>query len=627
MKDYFFLTSELKKLKESLSSEWTDNKMNHHVYSDGGGVCYVQSNEPSIRTISSEVLNTTVPLDVPRAISTDNNKNIWIGTSGKGLAKIDSTRQVFHYSKEKSGKYYIPCDRIVSLYHDEEDFGWIGTQGCGLLTLNDDVVESVDLDLPAKTIWRIDKVDKNLLALCTREHGLVILNTDKLSWKSFDSNNSILSTDNVRTFIAGKDSENFYGGTDNGQIFSFNLETEEFTELSMHPFQLAGVKSLALIDNHLWVGTVRSGIVIYNLEDQSTISINQSNGLPSDVVYSILEENENNLWISCNNGLAKLDRLKILEQDEDFIHHHFTIANGIIGNEFNTGAYHRDSDGNIYFGAIEGITWFHPSEVQTLKKEPKVLFTDLIIDDGKKAKTLSLYNKEKIDLDYSKSILKLSFKNLEYSEFKKFRYKYKLEGYHQNWIEQNNNEVILEDLKPGLYQFKLLSTHKDGSWSDKVNGFDLQVHPKFWQTILFKIFTLLVFLSSLWMFYTVRINEIRKFSTLRLNVQRAKAKALQAQINPHFIFNCLNSIDSFIINNDPLKASEYLTKFSKLIRKSLDYSNRLRISLTEELSFLELYVALEQMRFPSSFNYNRTVEERIALDLYKVPPMIIQKGI
>jgi len=128
--------------------------------------------------------------------------------------------------------------------------------------------------------------------------------------------------------------------------------------------------------------------------------------------------------------------------------------------------------------------------------------------------------------------------------------------------------------------------------------------------------------------YKWRTNQIRKDEKLKAEFDRQLAevelKALRAQMNPHFLFNCLNSIKHFIIKNDVQSASDYLSKFSRLMRLTLDNSKASKIGLDREIEALKLYIGLEHMRFENKFDYRIEVDENIPLEEIDVPPLILQ---
>jgi len=156
----------------------------------------------------------------------------------------------------------------------------------------------------------------------------------------------------------------------------------------------------------------------------------------------------------------------------------------------------------------------------------------------------------------------------------------------------------------------------------------IQIRPPFWQTGWFSILAGLSVLSLLYLLWRYRIGQIRREEALKTDFNRRIAKvemaALRAQMNPHFVFNCLSSINRFILVNEPDEASAYLTKFSRLIRLILDNSRSDRVALDRELEALRLYLEMEAMRFGNRFDYEVSVSPEVHPEQIELPPLLIQ---
>jgi LytS/YehU family sensor histidine kinase len=176
--------------------------------------------------------------------------------------------------------------------------------------------------------------------------------------------------------------------------------------------------------------------------------------------------------------------------------------------------------------------------------------------------------------------------------------------------------------------FKVKAANNDGVWNSDIASVKIHIQPPFWQTSWF--FTMVSFITAAMVvgFYKYRVGQIRKQEKVKTqyNKQIAEAKmtAFRAQMNPHFLFNCLNSINRYILKKDPMIASEYLTKFSKLMRQILDNSKDATISLENELTALKLYIQLEALRFENKFDFKIEVDDEVTTDYIQIPPLLLQ---
>ncbi len=594
---------------------------------DGGGASLTIADRKPIYSLTNNQMPKNIPVDVVRAISTDQLGNLWIGTSGKGLTKLSKELdQISHYSTEEPVRYRLSSDRVMSLLHDRNQDLWIGTQDEGLMVKKDKSKSftGIDNDMPAATIWDIKEADDNRLWLCTGNEGLILLDKNDLSWEklSVRSGFEVLTNGNIRTIMKGPEEE-YFVGTDLGDVFAVRTDSRQ-RKVSINRKNTGAIKSLYLDEDKLWVGTQQAGIIIVDLSNGKEIELNKSMGLPNNVVYSMLEQNETYVWISTNMGICQIDKRRVYSGVGDIVEQHLTAENGLIGNEFNTGAYHVSSDGKMYFGGIDGVNWFHPDEINKVEDPIDIRLLDLITTnrDGQDVKHIG--DLTSIDLKHTDRNFQIRYVAQTFSKTKT-KYRYKLEGINTEWIDNESNELVsFSNIPPGEYALLLNATNNDGVWGKNPIKFDINIIPAFWQTWWFKLLVIGSIIWLVWSLFSLRINEIKKTSSLKEQITKIEAKALKLQMNPHFLFNSLNAIDNYILKNERIIASEYLSKFSKLMRQILDYSEQNRITLTQELETLELYIKMEQLRFQNKFDFEIKIANEVNTNAVKLPPLILQ---
>ena len=230
-------------------------------------------------------------------------------------------------------------------------------------------------------------------------------------------------------------------------------------------------------------------------------------------------------------------------------------------------------------------------------------------------------------IEPGKNVVDIQFQGLSYPTAQQLNYSYRLKGFQEEWIDiGKNNSVTLSGLSSGNYVFQV----KAGTISSTAPIKELKIYipvPFFkkWWVVLFMF---LMLGSLLYFIYQYRINKVKEEEKQKTKVNKKIAElelqALRSQMNPHFMFNSLNSIKNFILRSEPKQAAEYLSNFSHLIRMILQNSREKTISLQEELESLMLYIELEQLRFDEEFTLNCEIGEGVQMEQVLIPPMILQ---
>jgi len=589
---------------------------------DGGGLSISKASQKPINCLTNEGLPPGMAVDVTRSISTDKNGNIWVGTSGKGLTLVEKSMVgAQYYSTSQEPPYYIPNNRIMSLHHDTSGELWVGTQEGGLLKYDRNSKEIVEVQagLPCKTIWHISQKNNEELWLCTRANGLILYNTISQAWQQY----STPVPQSLRVMIKDESGTCFIG-TDEGDLLKFDEEDGTFETIELE-LETGGIKSLLLSEKELWIGTQKEGIIVYNIENYSTRQIIESHDLPHKGIYSLAEQSKRYIWASTNKGICQIDKTAFANRKLNVVNQKLDIQNGLINNEFNTGAYHKDQYGTMYFGGIKGINWFNPNEILKNRKPIKLLFLELVTTLNSKISVTAIHNEAVIKQNYSNRHFQIRYTDLEYGNSKNIQFRYRLQGYNEEWINNENNRLIsFSNIPPGEYTLQLSASNEDGIWNMAPKELQIEIIPAFWETWWFKMLVAMTGIFIGWYVLNLRIKSIKQTSQLQQELAQSEAKALKAQMNPHFLFNSLNAIDSYILNNNPEKASDYLSKFSKLIRLILDYSDLPCISLQQEIDILKLYVKMEQMRFSDKFDIKINISDHVKPSELQIPPLIIQ---
>lgn len=381
--------------------------------------------------------------------------------------------------------------------------------------------------------------------------------------------------------------------------------------------------------NILWLSSLGAGIIRFEKNSGKFTFFTERQGLPNNTVYAMLPGQDSVFWCSSNKGIFSFD-----PQNFEVIQS-FTEKDGLPGNEFNRFHFFNFSDGRLAFGGVDGYTVFNPSNIEKNVYETAIGFTGIEVNNvpADFGEPLSPFKQavnslEKIELSYDQNFLGFSFAAFEYNIPEKIKYRFRLHGYDNHWVMAgNDNRATYTKLPPGDYRFTINATNSSGRWSDYTKTIRVIIKPPFWQTWWFKICCSVLFIGIVYLFIRNSINKVRKEERQKLIFEREsselKAQALRAQMNPHFVFNCLNSIKALIQEDKKKEAVIYLTTFSKLIRSQLNNAQQ-AISLHEELETCKLYTQLESLRFGNRVAAFFNIDEKVDTHSLMIPPLLIQ---
>jgi WD40 repeat protein len=259
----------------------------------------------------------------------------------------------------------------------------------------------------------------------------------------------------------------------------------------------------------------------------------------------------------------------------------------------------------------------------TEKQNPQLLINSMQVG-GKPYTAFHQFTTRSVSLEHWQNELRFEFAVIGFFN-SNIDYTYQLINSDQTpQVAQYGNQAIYNNLKPGIYSFCVNAVNKLEGWNIQSQIIEVNIAYPWWQTGWFYSLITLVLTSGIFLFYRFRIDRIRKESMLKGKLIEADLKALRSQMNPHFIFNSLNSINRYIIKSDPVTASDYLTKFAKLMRLILDNSSLHFIPLEKEIASLQLYVELEQVRFAKKFSFAIKTDSSINTGNVLIQPLLLQ---
>ncbi len=337
-------------------------------------------------------------------------------------------------------------------------------------------------------------------------------------------------------------------------------------------------------------------------------------------------DNRGYLWVSNSLGLSCYDTLNRQWRMFNEQHSLTNYDNSIITNE---------NGSRIFIGTdVE----FSPSVLDQKAPPPNIVIESFNVFDKPLLLPHLPHFMDKITLKYEQNFFSIGFVGVGFYNPEETQYAYQLVGVEPEWVQAGTRRTAFyTNISAGEYTFNVKAMNGDGVWS-AVKILKISVLPPWWQTWWFRILAAVLIGSGLWFFYQNRLQQVQlqadvkqketellqKEAEFRRSLAETEMSALRAQMNPHFIFNCLNSINNYMLDNNGLSASLYLTKFSRLIRLVLENSRTEKVSLANEMDALELYMEMEALRFKEKLRYTINVHPSVQTDFIEIPPLLLQ---
>lgn len=556
----------------------------------------------------------------------DREKNLWLGTVGRGLYKL-SSKDIVNDKVSDGGSndiYYITKvdGKIIVGNNNSQIYEYH----------NGTFISKLKLNSTGKTLY-YDKIDRNRLLIATgcdlqiynkgvlaRELYLVVLK----SINSLDDNNFLLSThsgayivrkndititDTIwrrRTVFATKTGDSVLAGTTTGLYILKKIKGKWIIRDSLlHSSIITSVVKSR--DGHLWVATDENGL--YCMKNGRTIRhFTDTSGLPSNNARTMYV-NGDHIWLGTDRGVVKI-------YPEGFRLQKYSTSDGLPADNINS--IYVDGD-TVYIGTPEGLCFFNESKIGTTSICNLVLTGVRIAD-----KSVALGNQYFIG---RRQRFVIEFSGISFRSEKEMNYRYKINDLDDNWRYTSLNSLELTAMPYGNYNIEIVAINKFGKESAPLN-INLNIPSPFYKSIWFIALFLLLSLGAIFLLYSRWLNskKLKQFKKLKQEIRLLELEqmALRAQMNPHFIFNCISTMQQLVMENDIENVSRFITSFSDLVRQTLDNAAEPFIPLNEEVKFLTSYLELERIRLEDRFSYAITLSGFTNEDQQCVPNMVIQ---
>jgi ligand-binding sensor domain-containing protein len=569
------------------------------------------------------------------AIQQDKTGAIWFATSNGGVTRYDG--KIF--SNFNSGDGFT-SEKIKAIYCDDDSTIWFGTVGSGAYYYDGKTFTHYTYrqGLCGNFISGITSDTYGNIWFSSLDNGVGFYNKTKKKFYRYKKSDG-LASERVNA-ICSDNNGSIWAGTSGAGLNCLSFSEKDTSTVTIATYNktngLSGNKINSLLYYHdkLYIGTSGTGIDVMDLSGNIT-TWNKKNGLSSNIIYSLVFDRFGNLWVGSEKGIDKI----LIQNDSVSQVIHFGKAEGFIGIENTMNSSSLDADGNLWFGTINGANRYNPNFDQDNVSPPKIhltavnLFFDKIEDTEYGSNCTSFDELSgNLVLPYYKNHVSFDFIGINYRNPQAVKYKWILTGNDKEWSpELSKREATYSNLPPGNYTFLVKACNENGIWSAQSASFSFTITAPFWTSLWFIILVAVAVISVTWLIIYSRIKRIKarnREEQERLEMGKSILELQQAtsrlQMNPHFIFNSLNSIQGYIANNNTTEAKWYLSKFAKLIRLILDNAKEEFIPLRDEIFILENYLVLEKMRMNDKFIYDMICEKNIDPESIEIPPMIVQ---
>ncbi len=561
----------------------------------------------------------------------DSEMVLKMGSSKNTIGNIVSHKDQTWFASEKlfvldkNGKLIKTLPFENPLLNDSQNRIW-GTDGKILKWLNPETKQFRKYDfkeLGKFEAWQIsiEEIDKNHFIVSSPK-GLFELNDANQTLTPFTEFNKT-NWDYINPIYYDKNSQQLFISTNWRSKFLILKKEKNEWRITKNMDKISSVYAIkpAIDTNKLWLCT-RNGLIKIDKKSLDYQTFTEKEGLPENFVSDMIELKNGNHWLVTGSGISFYNK----SQKK---YYNFSSKDGAYSKEYRWGKGFLLSDGRAVFGGTDGITVINPALIKDYDVKPKIQLTKLLINEKQVDNFNYIGENNTIELEANQNSFALDAVGIEYGFPQKVKVNYQLQGIDKQWIMTNNPATIrFSNLPDGRYELWVKATDESGKISSEIRKINVIINAPFYRTVWFRMLLLFTFVALGYLIYRIRTERIKIEARRTEEIRRVKAEAeisaLRSQMNPHFIFNCLNTVDSYILTNKTDEASEFLNKFSKLIRQILENSRQELIPILQDFNALELYIKLEQERSFPKFQYKISIDDTLENETYFIPSMLIQ---
>jgi ligand-binding sensor domain-containing protein len=527
------------------------------------------------------------PLEFAQAALPDRDgRYVWIGSNRLGLTRYDRKTGRFRNFSRVTKPHALEDDGITDLLQlPDGNLFLVGYGNPGIFNTKTFQYFSIRNDSTSKVFSL-----KNLSSICLDGGGMIWLSTLE------------------------------------GGLYSYHPQRNELTDRSgmvSSVRDLNAIYKVAWQNGTLYLGTNKGLVLIKDMgparlyefknADNADNALNEVRGVLPDGPYA---------WICNSRLLARLELAtgKITSLGE---------REGLADVQLFPRTLTKSPKGRLLIGSNRGFYEISGDAIRDNATSAAPYLTGFRVHEQPLATTEAISGLKSIRLNWDQNFFSFDISAFNYIEADDMEYAYMLEGFDKDWqYIGKGRKGSYTNVPGGNYVLRLKARNASGEWNESGQRVEVRINRHFTKTGWFWALVFLAGTGIVYLIYRIRVQRINTEARLRSNYEiklnELENSALRTQMNPHFIFNSLNTINSFISRNETAQAHQYISKFSRLIRYILDHSRQRKILLSDELEVLNLYIQIERIRFENKFDYSIQVADDIDASTIELPPLIIQ---
>jgi len=521
----------------SVHAIYEDRTGNLWVGTYTGGINVVKKNKKKFSNYRKIPGNpNSLSYNVVKCFFEDDDGTLWIGTDGGGVNLMNRTNgKITHFNSRNTN---LRGDVIMAICKDKDNDIWLGGWESGLNLYN-----RKDKTFSNFTQGKNETLSKNIFDILVDHKGRLWIATSGIGFGLYDkkyntivaynTKNSKLPSDWVLTLAEDYAGNILLGHTNGFSIFNPENETfENYSRKDSDDNMLSNNQTNIILPAHdstLWIGTI-NGLNHFNPKNKKFAIYYEQNGLPNNNIDGLVEDDHGYIWISTANGISKFD-----PKSGSF--KNYTLADGLQGKGYIRNSCYKTLKGEILFGGTNGFDIFNPDSLFDNPNIPPVFITDFTIFNktAKIGETDSPLRKHisqtsKITLSYKQSVFSFEFVALDYTAPDQNQYAYKLEGFENEWnYVGDKRTATYTNLNPGNYTFRVKGSNNDGKWNEEGISLAITITPPVWDTWLFRIVTIALFLLALIFIFRLHLRNLKKREEqLKIKIKESVNKLQQA---------------------------------------------------------------------------------------------------
>ncbi len=581
--------------KIHISNITKDREGNYWISTIGQGIHVI----PSMNFLVYNTINSDLPDNYVHSLGLLQSNQLLVGSSEGKVVTINDKG----ISKITAVKYNSKVNPILQSPHGTV---YLGTKN-GVIAL-DSTLTKQNLIYP--TFLKSFAWKDNNLWVGTSSSTYRILLKKKTHEETYTQRQKAKRILQLRTYalLTDQHTNKLWIGTTQG-IYLYDEEAIPFLENGKHEkYRVSDIKQAR--DSTIWVATHNDGILgIKN--DSIHFRFNEDNLLVSNFSKVLFIDEEEMLWIGTDKGLVRLN----LNNHNDVLY--MDKTDGLPVNEISAIISY---DGLMWIGTPKGLVSFNPKSIKLDTIASPMYISAFSV--WEKDTTLS----SNYVLDYNQNNIKIDYAGINYASRGVLNYHYRMIGIDTNWVETKTNYVRFPSLSTGGYTFQVKAMGKNDVDSSNIAALKIYIKPPWWLTKWFRFLLGLSGGIGLYVIFRFFDKKQKQDQEIKERINNLKMQALQAQMNPHFVFNAMYAIQNFLVTNKQEEALIYLARFAKLIRLIFEQSRKQLITLEEEIEFISLYLDLEKLRFRDKIEIQLKVAPILKnrMETIHIPPLLIQ---